>query len=535
MEELLAMYGEDFLKYTLASEVIPDPDALTDAQRETVRVLDTVSTAAQREPSGFGRNFVLPGIGRYHPASQTSIANALRIQCGGTLEEIDDDDKVTDRLLRLGRDAYPVLLIPKPENEQISFWHSLSIGTAIHSNPLSTEIHKAILEDAALVRLYPGAPPSDAIGSYAAATSIDADLSLSTGSGGTHQLVMLPQMILTGAYYRQILQGPLTPPTYLQAIREVLTDIRILANRRQVNTPMLVGPSNVRLADGLRVRLAKGVLRQATTQDQQLLELPDASTQITAVFETPYPLKVLRVSPWAPGPSEDSQKWIERWEKLQPQLNRYRQRSERVINHARYALLLASDADSPVGAVLVSSAILDPLEQGLRQSWRIDAGFRPVPEVTLGPDLAHRSEQWAKKVDKLHPSNLDMSMRRLLAAVSVRLDPMDGFVDAVIGWENMFGTGEGETTFRICGAMAHLLEPDDSKARLSHFRRLQALYRVRSSLVHGAQEPDPQSATTHRDEAVRYALMAMRLLYDHPPLLSAGTSSERGRNLLLGL
>jgi hypothetical protein len=265
------------------------------------------------------------------------------------------------------------------------------------------------------------------------------------------------------------------------------------------------------------------------------LARPDTSGQITTVLETTYPLKVLRVSPWAPGPTEDPDKMTKRWETLQPQFARYRQRSERLVNHARYSLLLASDEDAPMAAVLMSTLILNPLQSGSGPSWRIDAGFHPVPEVTISHDLAHRSEQWAKRVEKSHPSNLDMSMRRLLTAVSVRLDPMDGFVDAVISWENMFGTGEGETTFRICGAMAHLLEPDKQQQRLLLFRRLQELYRVRSSLVHGAQEPDARSATTHRDEAVRYALMAMRRLYDRRELLSANSSGERGRNLLLGL
>src|SRR5215207_9611197 len=79
---------------------------------------------------------------------------------------------------------------------------------------------------------------------------------------------------------------------------------------------------------------------------------------------------------------------------------------------------------------------LNPLEIAFGVSWRIDAGFRPVPEVTIDHGLARRAQDWARMVDKYHPSNLDMSMRRLLASVSVRYDPMDGFVDAVINWEN---------------------------------------------------------------------------------------------------
>jgi hypothetical protein len=87
---------------------------------------------------------------------------------------------------------------------------------------------------------------------------------------------------------------------------------------------MLVGLGNVRTAEGIRVQLAKSVLREATAQDQQLLARPDTRGQITAVLETTYPLKVLRVSPWAPGPTEDPDKMTKQWETLQPQFTRYR-------------------------------------------------------------------------------------------------------------------------------------------------------------------------------------------------------------------
>jgi hypothetical protein len=182
MDDLLAMYGKDFLIYVFASDLLPETDALTDAQREAVRVLDGFAAAANREPSGFGKSFVLPGVGRYHQATDTSIANALRMQCGGALEDVEENDAVTDALLRLARDAYPVLFLPKPENEPLITWHSQSLGTAIHTNPRSEEAHKAILADEALGKLFPGAPAPETITSYAAATTVYAELQLSTGS-----------------------------------------------------------------------------------------------------------------------------------------------------------------------------------------------------------------------------------------------------------------------------------------------------------------------------------------------------------------
>lgn len=47
-------------------------------------------------------------------------------------------------------------------------------------------------------------------------------------------------------------------------------------------------------------------------------------------------------------------------------------------------------------------------------------------------------------------------------AASFRSDPGDRLIDAVIGWENLYASGQGESTFRISGALAWLLEPDAS-------------------------------------------------------------------------
>jgi hypothetical protein len=123
-------------------------------------------------------------------------------------------------------------------------------------------------------------------------------------------------------------------------------------------------------------------------------------------------------------------------------------------------------------------------------------------------------------------------MRRTLAAVSDRTDLLDGFIDAVMAWENMF-SDRPETNLRVCGAIAWLLEPDTYERRSRLFSELKDLYGKRSNLVHGALETVPDPARC-RDRAVRIAVECMKRLYADEQLLHVKESGERGGMILLG-
>jgi len=98
----------------------------------------------------------------------------------------------------------------------------------------------------------------------------------------------------------------------------------------------------------------------------------------------------------------------------------------------------------------------------------------------------------------------------------------------------MFGSTT-ESTFRICGAMASLLEPSDRNKRLALFDSLKTLYGARSKVVHGAKELSGRVASDYRTQSIERALEALRRLYDYPELLGAKGSAERGRDVLLSL
>jgi hypothetical protein len=164
--------------------------------------------------------------------------------------------------------------------------------------------------------------------------------------------------------------------------------------------------------------------------------------------------------------------------------------------------------------------------------WRTVQPFGPQPIAGLGESALVRVQECAQQL-KRHPKRLGIAVRRMLSAVVERMDPLDGFIDAVLAWENMF-SGRPETNLRVCGAIAWLLESEDYERRTLLFRELKDLYTKRSQLVHGAIET-VTNAGACRDRAVRVAIECMKRLYADDALLQVKDSAERSSMILLGV
>jgi len=246
-------------------------------------------------------------------------------------------------------------------------------------------------------------------------------------------------------------------------------------------------------------------------------------------------MQLLDVLPWDPreiGRSEANRRWIHR----QPQIESSQRSAIQELTRARLAMTLASSSEQIIAPVIRSTSRLFPLSAG-SASWSLSALLNttsPFGECVLDHDSVSRIQNAAAAVANW-PRSLWLGARRLISAVSERFDPTDAFVDAVICWENFVGTGDGEVTFRVCGAMAILLEPDDVAGRAALFDELRTLYRVRSGLVHGDREPSPAEALGQRDRAVRLAIKAIGAVAREDRLREAKDSNSRSRILFLGL
>jgi hypothetical protein len=320
------------------------------------------------------------------------------------------------------------------------------------------------------------------------------------------------------------LQGSGNISDYLDCVVEVLAQARELSRGREVVVPNLVGLTGVEIAEGVEVTTPFGTLRAPRGTDKQLTADRTDGAKLTAVLETTAPLRLIVRD------AEDAEPRGRYDERFGSVLREYNRRTAHAITMARFAILLSSDSDI-IGVTPISQTVFNPLEHGLAQRWLpFHRGLSGTNK--LDASAAERVRAWAEKIHVSHPPALDLGMRRLLAAATTRTDPVDGFIDAVMCWENMFGASP-ETTFRVCGAMACLLEPTDKARRTALFDELKKLYNARSSVVHGSIELNHRSAYDHRTRAVRCALDAMRRLYDYPELLKIKKSHDRGRAILL--
>lgn len=123
------------------------------------------------------------------------------------------------------------------------------------------------------------------------------------------------------------------------------------------------------------------------------------------------------------------------------------------------AVLLA--VDRPAGqwatARFAWQWIADPTSHGRSMAWadpRTAPGFMPTE---LSENECDALQRWCDVVETQWSPRVDIAVRRLLSAAQARSDASDRLVDAVIAWENLFGTSEGEPRLRISSAMAWLL------------------------------------------------------------------------------
>ncbi|MBM0238759.1 hypothetical protein JNW88_19335 [Micromonospora sp. ATA32] len=113
------------------------------------------------------------------------------------------------------------------------------------------------------------------------------------------------------------------------------------------------------------------------------------------------------------------------------------------------ACILAIDRNPPVALTRLWTLTFDPLSFGSNISWRSNASS-PVEFYSISAkEEGSEVSRWAEIVTAADAKRIDIAIRRILSAGAERPNPEDGFVDAVIAWENIFaGTSQGGTIFQ---------------------------------------------------------------------------------------
>lgn len=361
------------------------------------------------------------------------------------------------------------------------------------------------------------------------------DLTWSTGYTAAVQPLLIAASLAEFALDCAALQQSPNIDDALQRGSAALIAARALTSGASVPTPVIVGLANVELHDDVdRVALA-GDAMLIKSSPARLARLgpfgerpPDVQTLLVVNPELQLleMTSVDRDQPFDPGQLDGV--WNRRGSAIRAAFGEL----DRAADLARYAMLLASPNDQIISAVPAFVYQLNPINNASGQRRLYHVAY-PRPRAVITSDLARSIVGWSAQVNVNHPKSLDIGMRRLLSATTTRLDAMDGFIDAVMCWENLFG-GANDTALKVCGSLARLLEPDSTAARRQLFAELKKLCTVRSRLVHGATEPDMATAYEHRTRAVAIALDAMRATYAVPGFFDISNSVERSIRMLLG-
>ena len=529
MEHLQAVLGAELLTYLLACEeheVERAGTEWTDRQRDAIQHLEGVVSSISRQEGTQKRLLISQYLLQYSEIEGRSLAKSIRAHCGGDIVAISETgDHFQDCLRQIASDLYPAFLFPTTEDSSLLI---PTLSSALHRHPRRLELFKLIATDSKLKYFYPGAPKDpEALRDQHTLYEIQSNIIVSFGRSGSFQLVGLPGMILTSAYHRAILNGSVSLAHFVAIVAEVVEDVRKLATGHQVLVPTIIEIGGITLPEGKSITFPWGEIRSATSSDARILRLRGRNN---IVLVTKAPLKVLSKRTWDP---EEIKGERDLFSRHKPRFEESDKQLTRIINLTRYALILASRGRRLHRCVHKSTTILDPLAHGPVERWQFESPIQTDDLPILDSDIPG-IEKWGSRLNE-YPRELDVAMRRTLSAAIDRLDPLDGFIDAVLAWENIFSSSP-ETSLRVCGALARIIERSDFARRRELYEELLELYRSRSNIVHGGiKEPSLDDAIKLRNRAVEVALDAMRALYS-PGMteLLRRDSSARSKYILLG-
>jgi hypothetical protein len=311
----------------------------------------------------------------------------------------------------------------------------------------------------------------------------------------------------------------------------VLSALRDVIDGKSVELPARIGFTGVQLpsdfvgaeVQGYRIRRAdlrdrwiakrSGLDGQASNGDGVLI---DYAGNVVLETTTTYNVKIKRL----------------KHGKIPPGSQEFHETLNETLEVARLALALAPSSDKALVAPSWTQTF-DLLAQG----WNT-ATYAPRTYFKLQPrqlDSAQAAD-WVQWIGLLkgNPdrSQIDIAMRRFMLALGEWRTLEDMLIDSVVVWENLFGAA-GDTTLRVCGSMAWILEADTTRRKQLR-ADLTTIYNFRSRIVHGSKVLEPAHLQKAHD-ALDIAARALRVVFKHrQDLLKEKDGEARSLRVLLG-
>jgi hypothetical protein len=491
------------------------------------RLVETLfSIRVQAAIEGFPINFLLSHLSQTQGSVKRNILNAWREEAGGELPGVAAGDPVALPLQHLALDAYPTLLMMPSLVRREGVGSIMAHSTFSFAHPAREQFEAALLADEALRLLFP-TRGENALSTYGYVMA-------STGRGGSLQLVGAASQLLQASYALMRMRDQLSVDALFSSVQQVVEILREAASGKEVRVPAFAGFNNVSLETSSPIEAPWGTLRPYADAFSEFVpseagpsHFNDNGTDVTLGFilETSFPFQLL-IEPWAPGPSKDE---LPAWPTgKEPS----RAEFEHKCRLTSLALSLGIQRDPPVAAALAWTMMLDPLFGGSGVNWNVRA-YPPLDFFRVKEDGDSQAiADWASAIALAEDSNIRIAQRRIVSALTQPRDPVDAFIDAVVAWENLYGRGQGELTFRISTAMALLLS-EDLRQRSSLQTEIAKLYGRRSQVLHGDIHPSPEDASQDRNRALFLVLATLRRLYSDFPALIA--NRNRGKVIILSM
>lgn len=442
------------------------------------------------------------------------IFNLWHEQLGGGQVHVDIADPVIASASKIALEIFPLFLIKLPANGYFfmnTFSHMSSLTYKLNERQILID---AIMADVSLAKLFTqiGENEMDTHCQYMA----------STGRGGGLQLAVFPDTLIANAFELMKIRGNISREALLESVSETIEMLRSIGEGNQIEVPAFVGFHNVGLDDFSEMEIESGKIR--AYNDEILSLIPSQARPSTLggenkilglMLEYKYPYKVLL------GEQQCRNRWP-------PELEQAREKLELAQENLSFTLAMAINRTPAIGINQAWSLVFDPLTQGTNISWSHSARS-PMPHYLLKSSEIESIAYWSKIINDSDDEKIRLAIRRILSSINDRINPIDGFIDSIIAWENLFG-GNAELSYRISVSISKLL-----KIRLDDRLELQSkvvkYYTERSKIVHGVKEITHEVAVQKRDECLQIALDAIKKLYEeHQDLL---TDAERSKKLAL--
>ncbi|MFF5232065.1 hypothetical protein [Dactylosporangium sp. NPDC000521] len=530
------LLGNDLLAYALSCR--PDElDALgsstlapSQAQAEVANILSAIHSQIPEDVGVEDIERVFRGV--LMDLDQENRPRIVRMHHYTSGQEVtflaDNDDMVEFNLRNLALDVYPAFLLP-PDREFGSMPQTVNIhvSSLAHRHPASAAFLHAVMADPLLQRAFPTDTEYSGKTGYAYTNA---------GSAWSLQLLRFPNVLLERAW-RQLAASERTPVAFSERAAEELKIARRLVQGRTSVVTLRHALAGVLLPPGTHATLDCGVLREATQQDWEvvpehvkgMVETSTAAGETISihyegdiVLDYNFPLR-MRIQEWDPDNLRGE---------FPPDLP-YPSEVGSTLTRLRFSLVLAAPRDGRVLLLPAWQTIDLPLSSGSGIGF---ADLKSNPSILPTQLTQTEFDEWMTLYTKLGTKSakrLELAFGRILRAMSERREPVDMLVDAVIAWENLFGTKEGEPTLRVTSSIAILLE-QNFEARAKLRKRLTDIYNLRSDVVHGNRNLE-YSEYPQCFEALDIAIKVLKvMILDRPDILDLPDGAQRSNRLILG-